>query len=159
MSLTLGIDPGLTGAWALLDGSGAVLGCDDLPVIRSGKLGWIDADALHSQLLELRAGQELHAVVERAHAMPGNGSQAAFSQGATLGSILAALQLLRARIELVTPNQWKRALGLSSDKALSLDRARLLFPLASLDRKRDHGRAEALLLAHWAIQRSRSVAA
>ncbi len=152
--LTLGVDPGLTGAYALLDAGGTFVAVEDLPVIRDGRLGWIDADALAARLLELRGGAELHATVERVHAMPRNGSQAAFSQGATLGSLLATLQLVRARIELVTPGTWKRALGLSSDKGASLDRARLLFPTAPLDRKRDHGRAEALLLAAWAQRRA-----
>jgi hypothetical protein len=40
-------------------------------------------------------------------------------------------------------------MGLSSDKAASLDKARLLFPAASLDRKKDHNRAESLLLAEY----------
>lgn len=153
--LTLGIDPGLTGAFALLDEAGACLAVDDLPIIRDGRLGWIDADALTGRLLELRAGHELHATVERVHAMPRNGTLAAFSQGMTLGSLLAVLQTVRARVELVTPGTWKRALGLSADKSASLDRARLLFPLAPLDRKKDHGRAEALLIAAWA-QRGRA---
>jgi hypothetical protein len=146
----LGIDPGLTGAFALVEASGELIAVEDLPVMADGKLKWIDADALLSRLLELKAGDEVAATVERVHAMPANGSQAAFSQGCTLGSILATLQLLRARIELVTPNTWKRAFNLSSEKSQSLDRARMLFPAASLDRKKDHGQAEALLIAEWA---------
>jgi crossover junction endodeoxyribonuclease RuvC len=151
--LICGVDPGITGAFAVLSAEGSLIAVDDLPVIRSGKLGWIDAEALTSRLTEIRAGHELRAIVERVHAMPRNGSQAAFSQGATLGSILAALQVLRARIELVTPAAWKRSYGLKSQKAASLDRARLLFPAAELDRKKDHGRAEALLIAKYAIDR------
>lgn len=156
----LGIDPGLTGAWAMLEEDGSLLAVEDLPVIRDGRLAWIDADALFSRLLEVRDCRPVRAIVERVHAMPRNGSQAAFSQGCTLGSILAALQLVRARIELVQPQVWKRALGLIGDKALSdvdrkrasLDKARLLFPDAPLDRQRDHGRAEALLIAHHGIR-------
>ena len=157
--LTLGIDPGVTGAWAVLDASGALVAVDDLPVIRDGKLAWIDADALLSRLLEVRGGRPMRAIVERVHAMPRNGSQAAFSQGATLGSILATLQLVRASIELVQPATWKRAAGLSGAKdatdrerkSASLDRARLLFPDAPLDRVKDHGRAESLLIARHGL--------
>jgi crossover junction endodeoxyribonuclease RuvC len=153
MTLTLGIDPGITGAFAVLDAAGALVAVEDLPVIRDGKLGWIDADAFTSRLIEIRAGHELHATCERVHAMPDNGSQAAFSQGATLGSILAALQVVRARIALVTPQSWKKAMNLSSDKSASLDKARLLFPTADLDRKKDHNRAEALCIATFAQRR------
>jgi crossover junction endodeoxyribonuclease RuvC len=159
VTLTLGCDPGVTGAFAVLAPDGALLALDDLPVIRDGRLAWIDADAFVSRLLELRAGNELHAYVERVHAMPRNGSLAAFSQGCTLGSILAALQVLRARIELVTPAVWKRSMGLSSDKAASLHKARLSFPNASLVRQKDHNRSEALLIASWALNRPRSMAA
>ena len=42
-----------------------------------------------------------------------------------------------------------RSMGLDSQKAGSLDKARLLFPTADLDRKKDHNRAEALLLAEY----------
>lgn len=152
--LTVGIDPGLTGAWAALDATGAIVALDDLPVIRDGRLGWIDGDALAGRLIEVRAGRELHALCERITPLPQNGRMGAFSQGCTLGSILATLQLVHARVELVTPGQWKKALGLSSDKSASLDRARLLFPGASLDRKKDHGRAEALLIGFWSQRRA-----
>jgi len=52
----------------------------------------------------------------------------------------------------VAPSTWKSVLRLSSDKQESLQLARLLFPLATdlLKRKRDHDRAEALLLAEYA---------
>lgn len=151
--LTVAIDPGLTGAYAVLDASGSLVTVDDLPVIRDGRLGWIDGDAFTSALLEVRGGHELHALVERITPLPVNGRMGAFSQGCTLGSILAALQIARARIELVQPSVWKRHYSLSTDKDASIAKARLLFPHASLDRKKDHGKAEALLLAHFAQTR------
>jgi len=151
--LTIGIDPGLTGAFAVLDASGALVTVADLPIMRDRRLGWVDAEVFSSTLFGIANGDRMDVTVERVHAMPRNGSQAAFSQGCTLGSLLAALQLVRARIELVQPAAWKKALGLSSDKSASLDKARLLYPLASLDRKKDHNRAEALLIAHFAQSR------
>ncbi len=147
--LILGIDPGITGGFAVIESDGAFVTAEDLPIIRDGRLGWIDASAFTSRLIEIRGGRELRATVERVHAMPLNGSQAAFSQGATLGSILASLQVLRVPIELVQPATWKKSHGLSKDKSASLDRARLMFPSADLDRKRDHNRAEALLIAEF----------
>jgi hypothetical protein len=48
---------------------------------------------------------------------------------------------------------WKRSLGLTSDKRASLDRARLMFPSADLRLAKHDGRAEALLLAHYAMRR------
>jgi crossover junction endodeoxyribonuclease RuvC len=154
--ITIGIDPGLTGAWAALNEAGEMIGMGDLPIVRDGKLGWIDGAQFFSQLLLMKnaqspVGQQLHALVERIVPMPQNGRLGAFSQGCTLGSILATLQVIQARIELVTPSQWKKSFNLTSDKAMSLNKARLLFPSAELTRKKDHGRAEALLLAHYAF--------
>lgn len=159
--LILSIDPGLTGAFSVMTHDGELLALDDLPVIRDGKLAWIDAEAFTSRLFDVKAGRDLHAIVERVHAMPKNGSQAAFSQGCTFGSILASLQILRARIEFVPPQTWKKFTGLTDSsktdterKRASLDKARLLWPHASLDRQKDHGRAEALLIAHWYLNRA-----
>jgi hypothetical protein len=50
---------------------------------------------------------------------------------------------------LVTPQKWKKDMGLTSDKDLSLAMARELWPTAPLSRKMDNGRAEALLMAEW----------
>ncbi|MGH2928174.1 MAG: hypothetical protein ACRDL8_08225 [Solirubrobacteraceae bacterium] len=56
-------------------------------------------------------------------------------------------------LELVTAATWKRALGLGPDKHAALHKARLLFPTAELGLAKHHNRAEALLIAHWALRR------
>jgi crossover junction endodeoxyribonuclease RuvC len=151
MSLILGIDPGLSGALAVLGPAGDLERVADLPVIRDGRLAWIDGAALQSLLIEALSGRPARAIVERVSAMPRQGVASAFTFGVTLGSILAICQARHLAIELVTPAVWKRALGLSSDKRASLDKARLLYPSAELDLAKHDGRAEALLLAHYAI--------
>ena len=153
MSLILGVDPGaVSGAFAVLD-SGTLLECDDLPTIASGKTRWVDSTLL-SRLLELKAGRPMLAAVERQSARPGQGVSSTFVSATAYGSLLAVLQIAGCSIELITAAKWKAALGLSADKQQSLDRARLLYPSASLDRKRDHGRAESILLAHYAFSLS-----
>lgn len=157
--LTLGIDPGLTGALALLDSDGQPELVADLPIIRDGRLAWIDGGALQSMLLEALRGRTCRAVVERVSAMPRQGIASAFNFGVGLGSILATLQTLRLPLELVTPAQWKATMGLSRDKRASLDKARLLFPTAPLALAKHDGRAEALLLAYYSQARRRQAAA
>jgi crossover junction endodeoxyribonuclease RuvC len=157
--LTLGADPGITGAFAVLDNNRELLSVEDLPTIADGALKWIDASALLPRLLELKDGRSMHAIVERQQAMPGQGRSTAVVIGLALGSLLAILQAAGCSIEFTTAAKWKGALGLSQDKAASLNRARLLFPAASLDRQRDHNRAEAILLAHWYATRERRAAA
>jgi crossover junction endodeoxyribonuclease RuvC len=161
MSLILAIDPGLTGAYALLERTGKIIEVGDLPVIADLKTKWIDGDTLTDRWLDLIGVRDVAGVIERVHPMPESGSQGAFSQGMTLGSLLVSLQIVGASIELVAPQSWKRDLGLISPpgttdigrKRASLDKARLLFPHAPLDRQKDHGRAEALLIAHWYLQK------
>lgn len=159
MTLTIGIDPGLTGALAVLDGSGSVVHVCDLPVIRDRSLAWIDGSELQSTLLDAIGGRTASAVVERVSAMPRQGVASSFQFGVGFGSILSVLQTMHIRVELVTPAVWKRSLGLSSDKRASLHKARLLYPTADLRLAKHDGRAEALLLAHWAQSRSTPVAA
>lgn len=159
MTLTIGIDPGLTGAIAAIDEASQLILCADLPVIRSGKLAWIDSNDLTSLLLQCRDGRSAQILIERSQAMPGQGVASTFCTGVVLGSILAACQRVAIPLHIVTAAVWKRSMGLGSDKSASLDKARLLFPTAELDRVKDHNRAEALLLAYYGLSQQRSVAA
>lgn len=101
--LTVGVDPGaVSGAYACLDAGGLLLEVDDLPTIASGKLRWIDAPALLSRLIELRAGRPVIAYVERQGARPGQGLSSTFTSATAFGSLLATLQIAGCSIELVT---------------------------------------------------------
>lgn len=159
MTHVIGIDPGLSGALAVLSPSGDLERLSDLPVIRDGKLAWIDGGRLQSLLIDTLHGRPGRAVVERVQAFPKQGRSSAFNFGVGFGSVLSILQARHLPVELVTPVTWKRALGLNADKCRSLDKARLLFPAAELDQAQHDGRAEALLLAHWALTRTRQAAA
>lgn len=159
MSLIVGIDPGLCGAIAFLGAGGELEHLADLPVIRDGRLAWIDGAALQSLLIEVIHGRAARAVIERVSAMPHQGVASSFTFGATFGSILGVLQARHLSIELVTASVWKRALGLGSNKAASLHKARLLYPTADLELAKHDGRAEALLIAHYGATRPRALAA
>ena len=65
--------------------------------------------------------------------------------GVWLG-MLATLGLAHPRVR---PGVWKKALGLGKDKEAARLRAMQLYPGADLRRKKDHGRAEVVLLAYW----------
>ncbi len=143
----LGLDPGLIGAFAAIDTDGQVIAVHDLPIIRDGKLAFVDGPALVGHMIEARQGRPARILVERVSAMPSQGVASSFNFGVGFGSLLAACRFLAMPLELVTPTVWKRALGLSSDKRASLDRARMLFPTTDLHLAKHDGRAEALLLA------------
>lgn len=156
--IAIGIDPGISGALAVLGPAGEIESVHDLPVIRDRALSWVDGSALQSILLGAIRGRTAGAVVERVSAMPRQGIASAFTFGVGFGSVLGVLQAMQVRIELVTPGVWKRSLGLSSDKHASLHKARLLYPTAELHLAKHDGRAEALLLAHWSLNRTGRVA-
>jgi hypothetical protein len=159
VSLTIGIDPGLSGALAILGTDGTFESVHDLPIIRDAKLAWVDGSALQSLILGALGGRTACAVIERVSSMPAQGIASAFQFGVGFGSILSVVQALHIRIELVTPAVWKRSYGLSKDKHASLHKARLLFPTAELHLAKHDGRAEALLLAHYALTRPARAAA
>jgi hypothetical protein len=147
--LYLGADPGLTGAIAAVNDDGRVELAESLPVMRDGKLAWIDATELDRLVRALGNARIAGVWIERAQATPQMGVSSAFNYGVGFGSLIAVMQLRDWRIEFVTPAAWKRAFGLGSDKRASLDKARMLFPFVRLDRAKDHGLAEALLIAEY----------
>lgn len=158
--MTLGIDPGLTGALALLDESGGVALLETLPTVARGKgQGRVKreldpAGLLH--LLRIHAGEISAAYVESVASRPGQGVASVFSLGHSLGIIHATLAGLGIPRHDITPAAWKRAAGLSgSDKEQARALAVRLFPTVALHRKADHNLAEALLIARhgWQAQR------
>lgn len=146
----LGIDPGATGAFALIDNNDlSHVQVIDMPVIIvKGKrqVRQISEDMI------MHIMQRLHphiAYIERAHSMPRQGVASMFNYGVAWGlvrGVLAGLQIPRAY---VTPAEWKRKYGLGNDKQESRLAASRLFPacVGHFARRRDDGRAEAALLA------------
>ena len=152
----LGIDPGLGGAVAVLAADGTLVALHDTPVLtlttRRGTRQDYDVPGMVA-LLQPYTSPQAHVILEESQAMPGQGVRSMFTTGYGFGlwvGVLAALQLPYTRVR---PGVWKQALGLGKDKEASRLRAQQLFPGADLRRRKDHGRAEALLLAWWGRQR------
>ena len=70
MTHVIGIDPSLSRAIAVLSPTGDLERLGDLPVIRDGRLAWIDGGRLQSLLIDTLQGRSARAVVERVGAMP-----------------------------------------------------------------------------------------
>jgi Holliday junction resolvasome RuvABC endonuclease subunit len=141
----LGIDPGFTGAWGLIDHHGAYQSCGDM--LNNGK--HILSRAVHGEITQAIDRQDLQGVIEFVHSMPAQGVASSFKFGMAYGAAIAIMERLHCPWHMVTPQKWKKDLGLTSDKNLSLDMARELWPTAPLTRKKDNGRAESLLMAEW----------
>jgi crossover junction endodeoxyribonuclease RuvC len=161
----IGIDPGVTGAIAAM---GALSGIElhDLPTMQRGKTGnkqQINGGELARILLGYKA-MECHVYLELVRAMPpaaraagGSGgarmgSTSAFNFGHTAGKIEGVIEALGLPYTLIPPERWKTAAGLKgAEKDASRTRALQLFPNVGhmLQRKKDVGRAEALLIARF----------
>ena len=156
--ITIGIDPGLSGAIGiLLDGLlGAV---EDMPIVAKGS-GSVknEVDPAGLMLLLRRhadLNQPVRAVLERVNAMPGQGVSSVFSLGDSFGTARACVAACGIELTYVTPVNWKKHFNLVSDKEMSRALAVRMFPAAPLHLKKHSDRAEALLMARWLYDRSR----
>ena len=145
----VGIDPGLYGALALV-GDG-FLDVQDMPTAGTSRRRIVAAPILGAML---RDWMPTYAAVEHVHAMPKQGVSSSFKFGRSLGVIEGALGALEVPIRYVAPAHWKRYFRLSSDKEMSRLKAIETWPRISdqLSRKKDHGRAEALLIAQYHLE-------
>lgn len=153
LSYVIGIDPGLSGALALLnEDSKALVDLLDMPVMAgTGKRQQVNGAAL-TKLFKLwnAEGYVKCAYLEKVSAMPGQGVSSMFSFGMSYGILQGVLCSLGIPIVMVSPQFWKKRAGLlkqEKDRARTL--AQQLYPLAELDRKKDLGRADAILIARF----------
>lgn len=141
----IGIDPGFSGAWGMIDHHGKYVSCGDM--LNDGK--HIKQRMVWAEMSQALDRQDREVVVEAVHAMPKQGVSSSFKFGVSYGVALSLADRLLCPTHLVTPQVWKKSLGLTSSKKDSLNMARELWPNAPLARQKDNGRAEALLLAEW----------
>lgn len=144
--LIIGVDPGLvSGAWGLIDHHGAYVAGGSIPHADRR----IDVRQWRDDLRGSAGYEDVIAALESVHSMPGQGVASTFAFGRAVGAIQAVLDLSRWPVTLAEPRVWKRAMGVTANKESSLALARSLWPTAPLARVKDHGAAEALLLAEW----------
>lgn len=148
----LGIDPGISGALALIIGD-RVVDTADMPIREERKSnGGIRrrVDACGVAALVDRWAPD-RAVLEFVSASPGMGVSSSFSFGHGVGVLEAILAVRSIRYRAVHPGIWKRALAVPAEKDAARQRAAALFgddtaaqhwPL-----KKHDGRAEASMIA------------
>jgi crossover junction endodeoxyribonuclease RuvC len=157
MTRHLGIDPGLSGALAIVEpinGVPVLIDAIDMPSTGTGAKARVDIIAA-AQWIAKHAPST--AYVERAQAYPGQGASSGFSYGRAVGAIEAVVALCSIPLILVEASAWKKQLRLpGKDKEAARQKALQLFPAQHvlLARKRDHGRAEAALLVVASLERT-----
>ena len=150
----IGIDPGITGAVAIIHEFGAIE-VHDTPVVEVLKGKKMRHEYSGMQMAKIlgpfAARDGVIAVLENVWALPEEGAVGAFSFGRGVGLWEGILSAFRIRYEKVTPQRWKKEMmdGMGKAKDASRLQAQRLFPKAELDLKKHHGRADALLMAEF----------
>ncbi len=149
----VGIDPGFTGAVAVVDNDGNLIAVSDTPVLTvQGKKTKqeYNTPAMH-QILTAYNDRGVHAALEQVSSRPGEGVTSSFRFGRGLGLWEALLVACQIPFDRITPQRWKKTMmaGRPKEKDASRLRAMELFPGADLHLKKHHGRADALLLAEY----------
>lgn len=169
--MIIGIDPGLTGAIAVIGDDGTGIAVHDMPTMpwtKDGKKHMVDPAALTELLRQYLYDGNVAVFTERVQAMPRSvggrevkmGSASSFNFGTGFGMINGVVAALTSGVltrsgdvlanELVTPVVWKRYSGLIGTKK---DAARVMaqkqWPDLELHLKKHSGRADALLIAEY----------
>ena len=144
----LGVDPGLSGAVAFYFPVQGVVSVEDMPVAA----GDVDAATLAARIAQMRPDI---AIVEQVASRPGQGVASVFKFGSGYGIVRGVIAAAGVPLHLVSPARWKRAYGLDADKEKSRALALRFWPTRAdlFGRKRDHGRAEAALIARYGAER------
>lgn len=159
--IILGIDPGLSGAVAIIYHNGELQVIDTpTAVVKGTKRDYLTGDMMrilagaipHNAGLATK-GALMFAVLEKGIAMPRQSSSTTYVTGRGGGLWEGLLAGLSIPYRLIEPVKWKRAMGIppGSDKGASRVLAQRTFPQAAsvFSRVKDDGRAEAALMAEW----------
>ena len=150
----LGIDPGLSGAIAILEKK-KVLNLFDMPVMAEGKKNkkQLNSAQLVDIIRENSIGDdEIVVVVEQVNAMPGQGVTSMFNFGQTFGAIKGVCAALNLPIFFVRPSKWKKYFELiNSSKDSSRTKVIEMYPSLSsqLAKKKDVNKSDAILIARY----------
>ncbi|KAL0711600.1 hypothetical protein Bca4012_018578 [Brassica carinata] len=161
-SYVIGVDPDLSGALALLK-INHVLGSSEaqvfdtpfLPVLVGKRVRKrLDAKSIVQLIRSLDIPSGSTAYIEQSTPFPKDGKQGWYSGGFGFGFWLGTLVTSGFSVVPVSSALWKRHFQLAGGNCTKDDSRRVaseLFPLLSsqLKRKKDHGRAEALLIAAY----------
>jgi hypothetical protein len=168
--VTIGIDPGLDGAIAIIDGrtdvrpselfkeTGRAIVIHDVPAFAAKTGRSYDIQAMLG-ILRPYDGEGARVFLEKVHSMPDQGVASSFTFGVGFGIWQGILAALGMQHTLVTPQRWKKVcladVAKNNDAAEAAHAARL-YPAASALIRGPRGglktgRVDALLIAHYGV--------
>ena len=152
----IGIDPGLSGAIAVLEDI-KVLSLFEMPVMAEGKKNKRQLNS--AQLVNIikentNDDEDIAVIVEQVNAMPGQGVTSMFNFGQTFGAIKGVCAALELPIFFVRPSKWKKHFELiNSSKDSSRTKVIEMYPSLSsqLAKKKDVNKSDAILIARFLL--------
>ena len=150
----IGIDPGLSGGIAILQGN-KVLNLFDMPVMSEGKKNKRQLNSAQLANLiknNIKTNEDVAVVVEQVNAMPGQGVTSMFNFGQSFGAIKGVCAALEVPIYFVRPSKWKKYFDLiNSSKDSSRTKVIEMYPSLSnqMTRKKDVNKSDAILIARF----------
>ncbi len=158
MTTTLGIDPGLSGALALLFDDRLIL--FDTPTFEIQRNGKTRREIDVVAMLDIarsaaqNQGFVTLCVLEQAGARPKEGAASSWKNGCNWGVTQACVVAAGIPMQVVAPQVWKKAMGVTGDKDEARRIASRLLPRHAHNwtLKKHDGRAEAALMALYARQ-------
>ena len=152
MKYFIGIDPGVSGAVAILNSHGHLLDVFNAPTVEM-KVGKALKRRISPEILVnlLLPFTDASAWVEQVSARPGQGVSSMFAFGESYGLVKGVLAGLQIQTNTVTPNAWKKAMQLNAGKDASRAKAAQMWPqqAGEFSRVKDDGKAEAALIAEY----------
>jgi len=154
MMRIFGIDPGIAGAIAILDGN-EIIDVLDLPTMSEGKKNKKQLNSAHlsqyisNNILDINKSV---VVVEQVNAMPGQGVTSMFNFGQTFGAIKGISATLKLPIFFARPSKWKKHFELiNSSKDASRTKVIEMYPsfAEKLSKKKDVNKSDAILIARY----------
>ena len=154
--LTIGIDPGISGAICFMENS-KIIEVIDMPSMAEGKKNkkQVNGSQVFNEInkhIKNKEFSEVKVVIEHVTAMPGQGVTSMFNFGQSFGILKGICSAMNLSMHFVRPIKWKKHFNLiNSSKDASRTKAIEIFPYFStnLSKKKDANKADAILIASY----------
>ena len=154
--LTIGIDPGISGAICFMENS-KIIEVIDMPSMAEGKKNkkQVNGSQVFNEItkhVKDKESNEVKVVIEHVSAMPGQGVTSMFNFGQSFGILKGICSAMNLSMHFVRPVKWKKHFNLiNSSKDASRTKAIEIFPYFSknLSKKKDANKADAILIASY----------
>ena len=146
----MGIDPGFSGALAVLDDELNIEFVMDMPIITVGKKRELDESKLSSIFSRWRL-RPMTIGIEKSQTMPNQGIVSSGRYMASYGFLRGLSIGNGIPYHLIQPRTWKKAMmpDMGKEKGASIQKVAQLYPDLKLTRAKDHGIADAILIARY----------